>query len=232
MTRVPHTISAFELYRSFTSGKTTTDVLRGIDVAVQPAELTLIIGPSGSGKSTLLAILSGLLRPDRGSVHVLGEDLWRLSPAQLDAFRLAHMGFIFQGFNLFPALTSLEQLLLPLKYQGITGKPAMSRAERALDEVGLSGRAKSRPAELSGGEKQRVAIARALVKNPELLFADEPTSALDSKNGQVVIELLHRIAREHRTTVLGVTHDGRLLKHADRVIKVEDGLLVSDERKS
>ncbi|WP_394845961.1 ABC transporter ATP-binding protein [Pendulispora brunnea] len=226
------TISATELHRSFTSGKTVTTVLRGIDVDVCPGELTLIIGPSGSGKSTLLAILSGLLRPDRGTVHVLGADLWTLSPARLDAFRLAHMGFVFQGFNLFPSLTALEQLLVLLRYRGITGRAASARAERALDEVGLSHRKNLRPAELSGGEKQRVAIARALVKQPELLFADEPTSALDGHNGQIVIELLHRIARQHRTTVLGVTHDGRLLRHADRVINVEDGVIVSDERPS
>ncbi|WP_394835429.1 ABC transporter ATP-binding protein [Pendulispora rubella] len=226
------TISALELHRSFTSGKTVTRVLRGIDVDVCPGELTLIIGPSGSGKSTLLAILSGLLRPDRGTVRVLDTDLWTLSPPRLDAFRLAHMGFVFQGFNLFPSLTALEQLLVLLRYRGITGRAASARAERALEEVGLAHRKKLRPAELSGGEKQRVAIARALVKQPELLFADEPTSALDGHNGQIVIELLHRIAREHRTTVLGVTHDGRLLKHADRVINVEDGIIVSDERPS
>jgi putative ABC transport system ATP-binding protein len=229
---VNSTISATELHRSFTSGKTVTAVLRGIDVDVCPGELTLIIGPSGSGKSTLLAILSGLLRPDRGGVHVLGADLWTMSAARLDAFRLAHMGFVFQGFNLFPSLTALEQLLVLLRYRGITGRAATSRAERALDEVGLAHRKNQRPAELSGGEKQRVAIARALVKQPELLFADEPTSALDSHNGQIVIELLHRIARQHRTTVLGVTHDGRLLRHADRVINVEDGRIVSDERPS
>ena len=226
------TISATELHRSFTSGKTVTTVLRGIDVDVSPGELTLIIGPSGSGKSTLLAILSGLLRPDRGTVHVLGADLWTMTAARLDAFRLAHMGFVFQGFNLFPSLTALEQLLVLLRYRGITGRAATARAERALDEVGLSHRKTLRPAELSGGEKQRVAIARALVKQPELLFADEPTSALDGHNGQIVIELLHRIARQHRTTVLGVTHDGRLLRHADRVINVEDGRIVSDERPS
>ena len=143
--------------------------------------------------------------------------------------RLQNCGFIFQGFNLFSALTALEQVLLVLQYAGITGAAAQARAEQALAEVDLTPRATLRPLELSGGEKQRVAIARSLVKNPPLLFADEPTSALDSHNGERVIALLHHAARVRNATILIVTHDPRLLKHADRVLYLEDGVITRDE---
>lgn len=224
-------ITAHGLTRRFQNGKAVQTVIDRVSLAIEPAELTLIVGPSGSGKSTLLSLLSGLLRPDAGSVLALGQDLSALDGPALERFRLAHCGFVFQGFNLFPALTALENVALPLHYGPPLGRAAMrERSAQALDAVGLTPRSGLRPQELSGGEKQRVAIARALVKQPKLLFADEPTSALDSHNGQVVIDILHRIAREQGTTVLGVTHDGRLMKHADRVLTLEDGRLVDDER--
>jgi putative ABC transport system ATP-binding protein len=147
---------------------------------------------------------------------------------ELENFRLQHTGFVFQGFNLFPALTALEQVELPLSYMGLAKGLARKRAIESLEEVGLGPRMRLRPAELSGGEKQRVAIARALAKQPELLFADEPTSALDAANGQIVIDILHRIARTHGTTVLCVSHDPRLVGHADRVLAMEDGRILSD----
>ncbi len=214
----------------FVSGKLRSDVLRDLSIAIEPAELSLVSGPSGCGKSTLLAILSGLLTPDAGRVLALGEDLSRLSAVALERFRLHHTGFVFQGFNLFPALTALEQVMLPLGYLRMANAQARRRAEQVLDEVGLSGRMHLKPAELSGGEKQRVAIARALAKEPQLLFADEPTSALDAANGQIVIDTLHRIARTHRATVLCVSHDPRLISHADRVLAMEDGKILSDHR--
>ena len=175
-------------------------------------------------------MMSGLLRPDTGQVLALGTNLWTLGEDALDRFRLKNCGFVFQGFNLFNALTALENVILPLQYLGTRGAEAAERAQLALDEVDLRERSHLRPAELSGGEKQRVAIARALVKNPALIFADEPTSALDTTNGQIVIDLLKRIATEHGATVLGVTHDPRLLSHADRVIQLEDGVVVQDRR--
>jgi putative ABC transport system ATP-binding protein len=147
---------------------------------------------------------------------------------ELENFRLQHTGFVFQGFNLFPALTALEQVELPLTYMGLPKGMARKRALASLEEVGLGSRMRLRPAELSGGEKQRVAIARALAKQPELLFADEPTSALDAANGQTIIDILHRIARTHGTTVLCVSHDPRLVGHADRVLAMEDGRILSD----
>lgn len=226
----PPTIAARALRRSFQTGALETPVLRGISLDIFPGELTLIMGPSGSGKSTLLAVLSGLLKPDEGAVRVLDHDLLAMDDDALDRFRLQNCGFIFQGFNLFSALTAAEQVLLVLQYAGDNGAAALERVERALAEVDLLPRAALRPLELSGGEKQRVAIARSLVKNPPLLFADEPTSALDSHNGERVIALLHRAARERNATILIVTHDARLLKHADRVLYLEDGVIQRDER--
>jgi len=221
---------AESLQKSFVTGSVRTDVLRGLSIEIEAGELTLVSGPSGCGKSTLLAILSGLLKPDAGRAIALGQDLARLAPTELERFRLHNTGFVFQGFNLFPALDALEQVALPLGYLGLDDATARSRARRALEEVGLESRLALRPAELSGGEKQRVAIARALAKEPKLLFADEPTSALDAANGQVVIDTLHRIARTHGATVLCVSHDPRLVAHADRVLAMEDGRILSDRR--
>ncbi len=226
------TIAASDLARGFGSGPARVQVLRHLSLEISPGELTLIVGPSGSGKSTLLSILSGLLRPDAGLVMVLERDLWRLPAAEVDRFRLHHCGFVFQGFNLFSALTALQQVILPLQHLGVRGAEARRRALQALDEVGLGDRVHLRPAELSGGEKQRAAIARAIVKEPRLLFADEPTAALDARSGQVVIDILHRFARGRGATVLAVTHDPRLLGHADRVLTLEDGTITSDQRRS
>ncbi|HJP97950.1 MAG TPA: ABC transporter ATP-binding protein [Rhodanobacteraceae bacterium] len=216
----------------YTSGKLRTEILRGLSLTVDAGQLTLIAGPSGCGKSTLLSILSGLQRPDAGSVIALDEDLWSGDRRTLDRFRLQHTGFVFQGFNLFPALSALEQVMLPLGYMGVDDREARERGCAALEEVGLVERTHLLPAELSGGEKQRVAIARALVKQPQLLFADEPTSALDAANGQIVIDTLRRIAHEHGTTVLCVSHDPRLVTHADRVLQMEDGAILDDRRLS
>ena len=220
------------LCMGYTSGKLRTEVLRDLSLEVEEGQLTLIAGPSGCGKSTLLSILSGLQRPDAGSVVALGEDLYKVKGNRIarDRFRLEHTGFVFQGFNLFSALSALEQVMLPLGYMGVDDRTAKARGREALVEVGLGERMHLLPAELSGGEKQRVAIARALVKQPQLLFADEPTSALDAANGQVVIDTLRRIAHEHATTVLCVSHDPRLVNHADRVLEMEDGKILNDRR--
>lgn len=195
-------LQARRVSKSFSSGQLSHTVLHDLSLDVRAGELTLISGPSGCGKSTLLAILSGLQRPDGGQVLALGEELSALGPRELERFRLLHTGFVFQGFNLFPALNALEQVELPLSYLGLAPGEARRRAQASLEEVGLGPRMRLRPSELSGGEKQRVAIARALAKEPGLLFADEPTSALDAANGQIVIDILHRIARTHGTTVL------------------------------
>jgi putative ABC transport system ATP-binding protein len=226
------TLQARGVSKSFVSGKLRSPVLQDLSLDVQAGELTLISGPSGCGKSTLLSILSGLQPPDSGSVHALGMELGGLGRRTIEHFRLQHTGFVFQGFNLFPALNALEQVELPLGYLGLDRVETRRRAVASLNEVGLGPRMHLRPAELSGGEKQRVAIARALAKEPELLFADEPTSALDAANGQIVIGILHTIARTHGATVLCVSHDPRLVAHADRVLAMEDGRILSDRRRN
>jgi putative ABC transport system ATP-binding protein len=219
-------LDARGLVKSFKSGRSKVDVLKAVDFHAAHGEVSLVMGPSGSGKSTLLACMSGLLRPDLGQVTGLGQNLWSLGATKIDRFRLDHCGFIFQGFNLFPALTALQQVQVVLKYQGVPKDQARERAIRALGEVGMKPRMHQRPSELSGGEKQRVAIARCLAKAPQLIFADEPTSALDGENGAVVMRLLHHAAKEKGAAVICVTHDIRLEIYADRVIHLEDGVIV------
>jgi putative ABC transport system ATP-binding protein len=219
-------LAGSDLSRFFGSGDTRSQALKGVSVAFHPRELNLLMGPSGSGKSTLLAVLSGLLRPDTGAVGALGRDLWRMGEAEMERFRLKHCSYIFQGYNLFPALTAREQLEIVLKWgEGCSAREARHRADHVLGQLGLSKKGHLRPAELSGGEKQRVAIGRALVKDPSFVFADEPTSALDWENGQQVIRLLTETARERGAMVLVVTHDPRLTPFADRVFELADGQL-------
>jgi putative ABC transport system ATP-binding protein len=214
------------LLRSFGSGETRSFALKGVSVEFRQGELNLLMGPSGSGKSTLLAVLSGLLRPDSGAVGAVGCDIWAMADDEMERFRLQHCSYIFQGYNLFPALTAREQIELVLKWgERCSGREARRRAECVLNELGLANKASLRPSQLSSGEKQRVAIGRALVKNPTFVFADEPTAALDWENGQQVIRLLTEKARECGAMVLVVTHDPRLIPLADRVFELSDGLL-------
>jgi putative ABC transport system ATP-binding protein len=214
------------LTRSFGSGGNRSLALKGVNVEFRQGELNLLMGPSGSGKSTLLAVLSGLLRPDSGAVGAMGQDVWGMSDDEMEGFRLRHCSYIFQGYNLFPALTALEQLEIVLKWgEGCSAREARKRAEHVLTQLGMAKKAHLRPAQLSGGEKQRVAIGRALVKNPTFVFADEPTAALDWENGQQVIRLLTENARERGAMVLVVTHDPRLIPFADRVLELDDGQL-------
>ncbi len=222
-------LAGTDLFRSFGVGDTRSYALKGVSADFQPGELNLLMGPSGSGKSTLLAVLSGLLRPDSGTVGALGRDVWRMGEDEMERFRLRHCSYIFQGYNLFPALTAREQLEIVLKWgEGCSAREARCRADRVLGQLGLSKKAHLRPAEMSGGEKQRVAIGRALVKNPSFVFADEPTSALDWENGEQVIHLLTETARENGAMVLVVTHDPRLTPFADRVFELADGQLQSE----
>jgi putative ABC transport system ATP-binding protein len=221
-------VSAQGLVKRFKTGRSYATVLREVDFEAEAGHVTMVMGPSGSGKSTLIAALSGLLRPDAGQVTVLGEELWRLPASRIDRFRLEHCGFIFQGFNLFPALTAYEQVATVLRQKGLRRKAARDKAIEALTEVGLAPRMRQRPSELSGGEKQRVAIARALAKAPSLVFADEPTSALDGESGQLVVRLLRRAATDHGAAVICVTHDPRLEAYADRLVRIEDGQVLSD----
>ena len=223
-------LAGADLARSFGRGENRSYALKGVTVDFNPGELNLLMGPSGSGKSTLLAVRSGLLRPDTGVVGALGRDVWRMGETEMERFRLRHCSYIFQGYNLFPALTARQQLEIVLKWGvGVGNREAKVRAEKVLGQLGLGNKMHLRPAQLSGGEKQRVAIGRALVKNPSFLFADEPTSALDWENGQQVIELLNGVARKQSATVLVVTHDPRLLPYADRVFEMTDGRLATTD---
>lgn len=202
-------------------------VLHGIDLEIQQGDIQLLMGPSGSGKTTLLSILAGILTPTAGKVWLLEQEITSMSRDRLSQFRLDNIGFIFQGFNLFPALTAAENVEVALKVKGIKGAAARRQALELLEQVRLSEKANQLPRELSGGQKQRVAIARALAGNPQLIMADEPTASLDSHNGHAVIELLRQLAKESNRTVLIVTHDPRLIDVADRVVYLEDGLLRS-----
>lgn len=222
------TLCARGLTKAFGSGDYRTLAMDAADLDLRAGELNLLMGPSGSGKSTLLAAISALLRPDAGSVTALGQDLWALDDGGLEAFRLAHCSYIFQGYNLFPALTAREQCEVVLKWgERMTKSAARKRSEQVLAQLGMANKAHLRPAQLSGGEKQRTAIARALVKNPAFVFADEPTSALDWENGRQVIELLRDCAHAHRSAVLVVTHDHRLVPYADRVHEMGDGRMLA-----
>jgi putative ABC transport system ATP-binding protein len=214
------------LTRSFGTGETATTALRDVSLELYPGQIALLMGPSGSGKSTLLAVLSGLLRPDAGTVQALGRDLWHLSEREREQFRLEHCGFIFQGYNLFPALTARQQLEMVLRWgKGDSARAARPRADEMLELLRLRRKADLRPSQLSGGEKQRVAIGRALIKGPRFCFADEPTSALDWKHGEQVVELLRTAAHENGSTILVVAHDARIVSHVDRVFHLTDGTL-------
>lgn len=233
ITRRGPSLSASGLTQSFGTGETRAFALQGVSVDLFPGQLNLLMGPSGSGKSTLLAVLSGLLRPEGGGVRAMGQDLWGMSDDEMERFRLRHCSYIFQGCNLFPALTAREQLEIVLRWgEGCSHREARKRAEHVLGQLGLAKKMHLRPAQLSGGEKQRVAIGRALVKDPTFVFADEPTSALDWENGQQVIRLLTESARLRGAMVLVVTHDPRLVPFADRVFEMADGKLPGPTHRS
>src|SRR5204862_1196754 len=219
-------LRAVQLVRTFGDGAQRRVALDDVSMDLYPGQLALLMGPSGSGKSTLLAVLSGLLHPDSGTVHALDNDLWRMSEPQRENFRLNYCGFIFQGYNLFPALTARQQLEMILRWgKGMSKGDARRRADDMLDLLGLGKKAHLRPAQLSGGEKQRVAIGRALIKEPTFCFADEPTSALDWKHGEQVVDLLRTAAHDRGATILVVAHDARMIPHCDRVLHLEDGML-------
>src|SRR2546423_1719440 len=218
------------LTRTFGDGAAQTRAVDDVSIDLHAGEAVVLMGPSGSGKSTLLAVLSGLLPPTEGQVTALGQDLWALSEQERQEFRLRHCGFVFQGFNLFPAMSARQQIEMVLRLGERTpARAARQKADELLDLLGLKDKADLRPAELSGGEKQRVAVARALVKTPDFFFADEPTASLDWARGSQVVQLLFDAAHERKACVLIVSHDPRLRSGADRVYTLEDGRLREGE---
>ncbi len=209
--------------KTFGSGDTQTVALAGVDLEVAYGETTLLVGPSGCGKTTLISIIAGLLYPSGGQIDVLGHDLALLRGSKLVNFRAANIGFVFQQYNLLPALTAAENAAVPLVIAGEYRGRAVSRAKEILDEVGLAPRMNAHPSQLSGGQQQRVAIARALIHQPKLLVCDEPTAALDAQSGQTVMQLLKRVAVQPDRAVMIVTHDSRVYGFGDRIVYMSDG---------
>jgi putative ABC transport system ATP-binding protein len=221
-------VVAHDVTRRYGEGDTAVDALRGVSVDIAPGKATAVMGPSGSGKSTLMHILAGLDKPTSGSVGIAGKEITTLGDNDLTKLRREHIGFVFQFFNLLPMLDAEENVLLPLSIAG--EKPDKAWVDQLLDQVGLKDRRSHRPSELSGGQQQRVAIGRALVNKPSIIFADEPTGNLDSKTSGEILELLERSVRELNQTIVMVTHEPRAAAIADRVLFLDDGVIVREAR--
>lgn len=219
-------ISVRKLTKTYSEGSAGVQALRGVDLDVEAGELMLLMGPSGSGKTTLLSVMGCILTASSGTVQIAGTEVTRLTQKELPRVRLEHIGFVFQGFNLFPTLTAAENVELMLDLKGIRGPAAKKRSRELLSQVGMGDKCDTFPSDLSGGQKQRVAIARALAGGPGIILADEPTAALDSQTGRSVMEMMRSLAHERGRTVVIVTHDSRLLEFADRTVQLEDGLVV------
>ena len=213
--------------KTYGTGETAVAALAGATLDILPGEVTLIEGPSGSGKTTLISVLGLLLTPTTGEVWIEGQNVAGLGERHLPGLRARNFGFVFQGFNLFPALTALENVAIAIQMKDARVRRPKDEARRLLELVGLGSRAHHLPADLSGGQKQRVAIARALGGNPPILVGDEPTAALDTKTALSVMELLRELATAQGRAVVVVTHDPRLERFADRVVRVEDGTIHS-----
>lgn len=215
--------------KTYAAGKGSFVALAGIDLDILPGQVTALMGPSGSGKTTLLSIIGCILRPSRGEVRLFGEEVSELAEARRNEVRLARIGFVFQGYNLFPTLNARQNVELVLELKGTRRAERRHQAMNLLDAVGLLDKSESYPADLSGGQKQRVAVARALAGEPGLVLADEPTAALDLDSGRRVMGLFRHLARNARRGVVVVTHDSRILDLADRVVQLEDGRIAGDE---
>ncbi len=218
-----------QVLKSFGAGDDEVKVLRGVDLEVPLGEMTFLVGPSGCGKTTLLSVIAGLLNPTGGDLHVLGAPLHQLKSSQAVEFRRQNLGFVFQQFNLLPALTAAENAAVPLLAANWKRSEAVAKAKAVLDDLGLGARVNAYPNQLSGGQQQRVAFARALIHDPKLIVCDEPTSALDEHTGHYVMELLRKIAVRPERAVLVVTHDNRIFNFADRIAHMNDGLVTHIE---
>ena len=222
-------VLARDLTKDFGSGEERVRVLRGVDMEVPYGEMTLLVGPSGCGKTTLLCVVAGLLDKTGGSIEVLGTDTESLSGSEKVLFRRRNLGFVFQQYNLLPALTAAENAAVPLLAAGVKRATAVERAVAMLEQLGMGPRAHARPNQLSGGQQQRVAIARALIHEPRLLVCDEPTAALDAESGHAVMELLREAAVRDDRAVVVVTHDSRVFPFGDRIAYMNDGRITRTE---
>ena len=218
-----------ELTKDFGGGDERVRVLRGVDFEASYGEITLLVGPSGCGKTTLLCVIAGLLNKTAGRIDVLGTNIDSLSGSDSVLFRRRNLGFVFQQYNLLPALTAAENAAVPLIAAGTKRAIAVEKAVAVLEQLGMGARAHARPAELSGGQQQRVAIARALVHEPRLLVCDEPTAALDAESGHAVMELLRQAAVRSDRAVIVVTHDSRVFDFGDRIAYMNDGRIMKTE---
>lgn len=215
-----------QVKKEFGQGDNRVAVLRGVDLEVPYGEMTLLVGPSGCGKTTLLSVIAGLLDAGDGDLTVLGRDVRKMRSAESIVFRRNNLGFVFQQYNLLPALTAAENAAVPLLAAGVKRSTAVEKATAMLETLGLGKRAHARPNQLSGGQQQRVALARALVHEPRLIVCDEPTSALDAETGHAVMELLTKVAVRPDRAVMVVTHDSRVFSFADRIAYMDDGHIV------
>lgn len=214
--------------KTYGTGATAYTALKGVDFHAEPGEFVMLSGPSGSGKTTLLSILGCVLSPSSGYVGLLGEDISVAKEKDLPRLRLQYVGFVFQAHNLLASLTATENIAMLLRLRGWAQKDAVKEAHHLLDQVDLADKYNSRPGELSGGQRQRVAIARALAGSPPVILADEPTAALDAHNGLRITEILRELAKEHGHTVVVVTHDNRIFHLGDRIVRIEDGLILKE----
>jgi putative ABC transport system ATP-binding protein len=225
-------IEATDIVKVLGEGAGRVDALKGINLSLVGGELTLLMGPSGSGKTTLLSVLGCMMSPTSGTVRIRGRSTTALSPEALAEVRRENVGFVFQSYHLFPTLTAAENVRLALDVRGERSPLAREKAAKALATVGLSHKANSFPRELSGGEQQRVAVARAIVGDASVVLADEPTAALDSENGHAVMTMLAEIAKDPARALFIVTHDPRIIPFADRILRIEDGSIVDDQRRN
>jgi putative ABC transport system ATP-binding protein len=223
-------VKAQELIKWFGDGEPRTYAVRGVSFEAMFGEMFYIEGPSGSGKTTLLSLISGILRPNSGSVQVEDKDIWNMTSDQIADFRLNKVGFVFQDYHLFPRLTTVENVAIPLILKKVEWNDALDTAMRFLAIVGLKERALLPPVKLSGGEQQRVAIARAIASSPDILIFDEPTASLDGETGRRIVDFVKNNILNEKRCIIIVTHDSRIFEYADRIIKMADGKITGVEK--
>lgn len=219
-------ITVKNLYKIYRIGDNRVKALNGVSFSINKGEFCAIVGTSGSGKSTLLNMLAGLEKPTKGEIIIAGEHMEKKSENQLVKFRREHIGFIFQSFNLMGTMNAIENVALPLTFQGVSKKERIKRARKMVHLVGLDKFLNHKPNQMSGGQQQRVGVARALVVKPEIIFADEPTGNLDSNTSQEIMNLMQNVVREQNQTLIMVTHDNYLASFADKIIRIKDGKII------